>query len=670
MTTLQLIPLTLPGAWPAENPFPIFRERSPHREVPLHESVVASYRELAGWNAGFRCLPYRMQDRYRRDLSPVTLRTAVLENEILRAEFLPELGGRLRSLLHKPSARELLACNPVLQPANLAIRNAWFSGGIEWNVGQFGHSPFTCSPVFAARITDAAGSPGLRLYEFERLKSLFWQTDFYLPAGSEFLIAHTRVINALPRETSMYWWTNIAVPEGPGVRVLAPAVEALCFHPPGGFGQERLPHLSTFGGRDASYATNSPCANEFFMPCADAPLPFVTALDRTGAGLVQASTPRLNVRKLFCWGMHPGGRHWQEFLAPPGHDYLEIQAGLAPTQLHGLVMPPHASWHWTEVFGRLETNPQQTQAADWSKAVAAAQSSLETLITAERLAAIESACRARVDQPAPELLQSGSGWGALELRRLATQGQSLPPPAFAFPADSLAGDAAGWLPLLDGGAIHADTKAPAWLVQPEWRDLLRASLDRSGGRHAMALVHLGVMACEAFDEADADRCWRESITIEPTVWAWRNLGALASLHQHWSAAADHYAQAWSLAPTLDEAGRTALAREIMQLHALAGDHEAALAFYAGLAAAAQDDDGVQIARARAAMACQQLEVVESILQRDFTLIREGEVSLSDLWYELQCRRTTGANPPTPEQLRDTRARLAAPRRLDFRGKPD
>ena len=42
--------------------------------------------------------------------------------------------------------------NPVFQPGNLAIRNAWFSGGVEWNMGIRGHSVYTCSPVFAARV--------------------------------------------------------------------------------------------------------------------------------------------------------------------------------------------------------------------------------------------------------------------------------------------------------------------------------------------------------------------------------------------------------------------------------------------------------------------------------------------------------------------------------------
>ena len=66
----------------------------------------------------------------------VGFRVAVLENDHLRATFLLELGGRLWSLLHKPTGRELLSVNPVFQPANLAIRNAWFSGGVEWNIAH------------------------------------------------------------------------------------------------------------------------------------------------------------------------------------------------------------------------------------------------------------------------------------------------------------------------------------------------------------------------------------------------------------------------------------------------------------------------------------------------------------------------------------------------------
>ncbi|WP_344841667.1 DUF5107 domain-containing protein [Nonomuraea dietziae] len=51
---------------------------------------------------------------------------------------MPGLGGRLWSLVELSTGRELLHRNPVIQPANLALRDAWFAGGVEWNLGTTG----------------------------------------------------------------------------------------------------------------------------------------------------------------------------------------------------------------------------------------------------------------------------------------------------------------------------------------------------------------------------------------------------------------------------------------------------------------------------------------------------------------------------------------------------
>jgi hypothetical protein len=122
-------------------------------------------------------LPYLVQDGYGRDRRPAGHKVAVLENDVLRATFLLDLGGRLWSLLHKPTGRELLHRNPVFQPANLALRNAWFAGGVEWNIGTIGHSPTTCEPLHAARVLQPDGTPVLRMYEYERLREVVFQVD-------------------------------------------------------------------------------------------------------------------------------------------------------------------------------------------------------------------------------------------------------------------------------------------------------------------------------------------------------------------------------------------------------------------------------------------------------------------------------------------------------------
>ena len=49
--------------------------------------------------------PYRAQDCYTRELTDDGLEMAVLENEYLRAEFAPAIGGKLWSLFDKVAGR-------------------------------------------------------------------------------------------------------------------------------------------------------------------------------------------------------------------------------------------------------------------------------------------------------------------------------------------------------------------------------------------------------------------------------------------------------------------------------------------------------------------------------------------------------------------------------------
>ena len=77
--------------------------------------------------------PYLMQDGYDRKLEDRFYKAVILENDKLKAIFLPEFGARVYSLFDKVHNKELLYINPVLQPCNFAIRDAWFSGGVEFN---------------------------------------------------------------------------------------------------------------------------------------------------------------------------------------------------------------------------------------------------------------------------------------------------------------------------------------------------------------------------------------------------------------------------------------------------------------------------------------------------------------------------------------------------------
>jgi hypothetical protein len=658
-----------------ENPQAILRDPNPDMPVTARESLPAELARTIGHGCGRRVLPYRLQDRYGRERQPRDFRAIVLENEHLKATFLPELGGRLISLFYKPANRELLFHNPVFQPANLALRDAWFAGGIEWNIGQYGHSYHACAPVFAAAIPGLKGEPGLRLYDYERCKGLLWQIDFYLPPGARFLYASIRVVNTRPEEVPMYWWTNVAVAETPGVRVLAPASHSVYVDYSGeatglAYGQAALPGLPTIGGRDGTYSKNLSFTNEFFFQCQPADMPWQAALDAKGTGFVEASTQPLNVRKLFCWGMHAGGRHWKDFLSVPGGSYIEVQAGLAPTQQHTVPMPARAQWNWTQAFGYLEADPAKVHGADWPAAWRTVDAALRQELTPASLSDIHRTCVARTDTAPAELLSLGLGWGALENRRRAAQCEPAFPAAFGFPNSTLQAEQQPWLGLLEQGRLsEPEPSQPpgAWLIQPEWRALLEQSLKTPANRHWAAWLHLGVMKADAFDDAGAAEAWEESVRCRPSAWAWRNLGALAMRQGAPAAALPHYQKAWELASAGQAPDISFATENLSALHA-ANQHEVAWAFYQRLPREMQATGVVRLLAAKAALARDDLAFVEQALAGEFASIREGARDLSDLWFGLQAKREAARSnrPLDAALLREVKRTCPPPTPIDFR----
>ena len=628
-------------------------------DIPKEDQRYVGYGNVPG------CLPYRMQDGYRRVLRPRTFRVAVLENEILRATFLLELGGRLRSLLHKPSGRELLAVNPVLQPANLAIRNAWFSGGVEWNVGLIGHSPFTCAPLFAARGAGPGGTPVLRLYEWERIRRVPFQIDAYLPDGSPVLFLHVRITNPNRTEVPMYWWSNIAVPETADTRVVVPADHAYRL---GGGGLERV-EIPVLEGQDVTYTARAPHGTDYFFRIPEGQPPWIAALDGTGRGLVQTSTDRLKGRKLFLWGQSPGGRRWQEFLSRPGHSYLEIQAGLATTQAEHLPMPAGAEWSWLEAYGLVEAGPAVVHGSNWGAAWRAVEAGLEAMIPRAHLEQEFARSKETADRSPQEIIQHGSGWGALErLRREAAGEPAMCSPALVFPEQSLAREQQAWLCLLREGRLppgDPETGPESFLVQPEWRTLLETRIREHDAGHWLAWLHLGVMRGYAGDLDSAREAFNTSLASRRTVWALRNLALLAWIEGRMAEAADLMEGALRLRPDLLQA-----AVECGRLLIEAGQPKRWLEMLPWLPAPVRKTGRIIAIEGQAALRAGCLKRVEEILAAPPTVadMREGEVSLTDLWFGLHEQRLSMVERrPVDEDLKArVRREFPSPPEIDFR----
>lgn len=615
-------------------------------------------------------LPYLMQDGYDRDLCPTDLRTVELANDRLRAVFLPGLGGRLWSLTDLSTGRELLHRNQIWQPANLALRNAWFAGGVEWNIGATGHTPLTCTPLHTASLHLSDGTPLLRMWEFERIREIVYQIDAWLPHGSPVLYVRPRIVNPQADTVPMYWWSNIAVPQTEGTRVVVPADSA--YHMTY---SARLSIVPIPGDPDVTYPARAETAADFFFTCDRT---WIAALDESGCGLVQASTPRLRGRKLFRWGTGTGGLTWQRFLSGESA-YLEIQAGLARTQLERIPMPGGTEWSWVEVYGALSV-PAARVHGDFTVARATVEEQLDCTVTAADLEVADAAGRAVADTPPEHRISDGSGWGALEARRRAAAGEApLAGPGTPFDADTLASEQAPWLELLETGRFpESATGEPptSYLVSPAWRALLEAAPDSPTVR-----LHRGVAAWHAGDVEAARTNWTAIVDAADragaagargaggraggpgTAWALRNLGITAGDP---AVRSELLELAHSQAP-----GVLALTVETVAAMVEAGRPEDALRLVAGLTDAHRSRGRIQLLTARAAFGVGDLDRAGRLLEAGIVVpdLREGEVSLSALWFDF-CERREARRLGVTDLDDATRAAVRAanpvPAGYDFR----
>lgn len=318
---------------------------SADREKKSFNSTISDYDGLF-INYGYRetAYPYTQQNLYA-DEKETDINVAVLENEYLYAEFLVDFGGRLWKLYDKKKQRDILYTNDVIRFRNLAIRNAWFSGGVEWNCGIIGHSPFTCQRMYCAEVTGKNGEDVLRFYEFERVRSVYYQIDFWLEENR--LMTQVRIYNPNETVVPMYWWSNMATPEYEGGRVIVNADSA--YNNSDGMGIKKSP-IPLDNGIDVSYPQNIPSTIDYFYRIPENSNKFIANVDRDGYGLLQFSSNRLQGRKLFSWGHLQGSDNWQKMLTDKAGYYVEIQAGLGKTQYECIPMPPKTSWCFGECY--------------------------------------------------------------------------------------------------------------------------------------------------------------------------------------------------------------------------------------------------------------------------------------------------------------------------------
>ncbi|WP_446664055.1 DUF5107 domain-containing protein [Flexivirga sp. B27] len=607
-TRVQATRLAVRGATlGATSSLPAYRPLRAMTTTTLAADAPAAMRERVERGRLHTPLPYGVQSDYDRGDHELDLPAVTLDNGLVRATVLPALGGRVWSLRDLRTDRELLLTPQRLRFAGFALTDAWFAGGIEWNLGSTGHATTTCRPMHAA-VVDSPTGQALRLWEWERTRDLILTIDLAL-AGDR-LLASTRVINPDPEPKPLYYWTNIAVPETDRTRVLTPATHAWRTSYTGSLDLVPVPHPD--GPVDISHPAASAASADYFFEVAGQSGRSITAVEPDGRGFVQTSTDELRGRKLFLWGNAPGGRRWQRWLVDD-QPYAEIQAGVCATQLEHDLIDGAAERSWTEAFGATTLDPA-TATGEFEVAAEAAAAAAHDTAPIEALDAWHRRWLADFAVRTPqELLHTGSGWGWVEL---ALREQDSPG-GVRFPevdddsraaAALLAGEPVDepLLPMISDRWHRVIEQAPhGW-----WRSYALGVHEHLAGRPESARDH-----------------YRDSIDTQPTAVALRGLAVL-------SADTDAADRLYSQARQLDPSSR-GLLTEHVQLLLDAGRPDDGLAAIEQASAELRDHGRTRLLRARALHALGRNDEASAILaDLEVPDLAEGDRAIGDLWQSI------------------------------------
>lgn len=594
-----------------------------------------------GYGKRETAFPYRQYTCYTRTRKEKELPTAILENRFLKATFLPTYGGRLWSLIDKTTGENLLYTNDVIRPSNLAIRNAWFSGGVEWNISMIGHTPFTMEPLFTSKLEKEDGTPVLRMYEYERVRKVTYQMDFWLEENSRFLNCRMRIFNQTDEMVPMYWWSNMAVPEYEGGRIIVPAKEAFTNREDGVYKVD----IPMVNGNDISKYKEIPNQVDYFFHIPKESPKYIANINKNGYGLLHLSTSRLVSRKLFSWGKNEASDNWQDFLTEHAGRYVEIQGGLGKTQYGCIPMAPHTAWEWVELYGAVQTS-KDASSASYEQALREMNQIVEQQLQILQPETILSSTKLLAKQPA-QLIQTGNGYGALENALRSYRGESQLSSHLDF--GTLSSQYKEWMDFLETG--HFPEKDPLevpydFMANDTFYKKLKETIQTINHQNWYAFYQLGLYYFQNNNIDASTECFIESMTLEPNPWAYHGLSVIYLKNQKNHGAIEFILKGYEM-----RKDDLSYLKETLKILLLAKGYEEIKKLYHTLPKDFAEESRVLfdylIALARTG---QEKEVLDYLNEHHLVLedLRECETSLGSLWEEVY-ERVNGDKGTLPKK---------------------
>ncbi|WP_037290086.1 tetratricopeptide repeat protein [Saccharibacillus sacchari] len=280
-----------------------------------------------------RVYPHPVIDRIEDEKKPVPYQIVVLENEYVRIEVMPELGGRIYRAVDRTNGQDFVYYNQVIKPALVGLAGPWISGGIEFNWPQH-HRPNTYGPVEYRLEKRADGSVTVWIGEIDRMYGTRMTAGYTLYPGKAYLEIAAQLYNRTPQAQTFLWWANPAVAVNEHTQsVFPPDVTAVFDH--GKRDVSRFPiatgtyyKMDYSAGVDISRYRNIPVPTSYMAYKSD--YNFVGGYDHAArSGLLHVANRHISPgKKQWTWGNGEFGQAWDRNLTDEDGPYIELMTGV------------------------------------------------------------------------------------------------------------------------------------------------------------------------------------------------------------------------------------------------------------------------------------------------------------------------------------------------------
>lgn len=270
-------------------------------------------------------------DRTERKDKEYTL--VCLENEYLKIEILPEIGGRIYSALDKTTGYDFFYKQHVIKPALIGVLGSWVSGGVEFN-WPFHHRASGFMPCDFQVEELADGTAICWLSEHDPIDRMKGMVGIVLRPGEKRFETRMRLYNRTASPHSFLWWENAAVPVNEDYQIFFPQdVSYVNFHYLKSRTTFPIAGNGVFNGipmeeeRDISWHKNTREATSYFASASD--YDFFGGYDHgKKCGVVHIGDHHISPgKKMFTWAYNQLATSWENALTDTDGQYAELMAG-------------------------------------------------------------------------------------------------------------------------------------------------------------------------------------------------------------------------------------------------------------------------------------------------------------------------------------------------------